>query len=440
MPPAPSTIAVTTIVEFVRDFTPDAKSAKPQARAAPRARTISTAGSVGQGVRRPYDAAVEVPRTTEIAVIGAGAIGASAALQLALAGREVLLLDRGAVGQGASAGTACLITPSHAERLANPRGAEGGDPVPARPGRAALDPAATSACCRGWRASRRRPCGAAPRTPAPTCCGRASIESVALHREWAASAPDGPRRERRAERLGDRGGRRAPPPLGRRAPRGRHRGAAARRRRGARAGAARPRGAVRLAVPRRRARRLAGVRAGRGRAPPRRPAPGSSPASTRCGSTPGPSGRPARHHRRADPGLAGRRRRRRLVVAPGPRRRRDAADVAGEGLPRGVRRRRPAPQRPIFLGESRVVATPLAGRVRLAGTLEFGADPDAVDYRRVDAITRAGASGWTASPARRPAPSGAGRGRSRPTACRWSAARRATSASSSPPATPCSAS
>ena len=43
---------------------------------------------------------VEVPRTTEIAVIGAGAIGASAALQLALAGREVLLLDRGAVGPG----------------------------------------------------------------------------------------------------------------------------------------------------------------------------------------------------------------------------------------------------------------------------------------------------------------------------------------------------
>ena len=50
-----------------------------------------------------------------------------------------------------------------------------------------------------------------------------------------------------------------------------------------------------------------------------------------------------------------------------------------------------APQRPVFLGESRVVATPLAGRVRLAGTLEFGSDPDTVDYRRVDAITRAGA-------------------------------------------------
>jgi D-amino-acid dehydrogenase len=44
----------------------------------------------------------------------------------------------------------------------------------------------------------------------------------------------------------------------------------------------------------------------------------------------------------------------------------------------------------VFLGESRVVATPLAGRVRLAGTLEFGGDPDSVDYRRVDAISRAG--------------------------------------------------
>src|SRR5262249_35203827 len=49
-----------------------------------------------------------------------------------------------------------------------------------------------------------------------------------------------------------------------------------------------------------------------------------------------------------------------------------------------------APRRPVFLGESRVVATPLAGRVRLAGTLEFGGDPDSGDYRRADAISRAG--------------------------------------------------
>ena len=90
----------------------------------------------------------------------------------------------------------------------------------------------------------------------------------------------------------------------------------------------------------------------------------------------------------------------------------------------------PAPRRPMFLGESRVVATPLAGRVRLAGTLEFGTDPDAVDYRRVDAITpgrRRAAAGHRRRHA--DAPSGAARGRSPPTACRWSAARRTTSAS-----------
>ena len=71
----------------------------------------------------------------------------------------------------------------------------------------------------------------------------------------------------------------------------------------------------------------------------------------------------------------------------------------------------PAPRRPVFLGESRVVATPLAGRVRLAGTLEFGGDPDSVDYRRVDAISRAGVERLQGVAARRRARSGADRGR-----------------------------
>ena len=186
---------------------------------------------------------MEVPRTTEIAVVGAGAIGASAALQLALAGREVLLLDRGAVGQGASAGTACLITPSHAERLANPEALKEGIrflPDPAGP--LAIRPH-LEACCRGWRASRpprsvrhgvvarrhRRCCGA-PRSRASSCTAsgrrrtRRASSSTACSNVWSTEAGDEHRR-RWAER----------------APRRRHRGAAARRRRGARARAARPR-------------------------------------------------------------------------------------------------------------------------------------------------------------------------------------------------------
>lgn len=49
-----------------------------------------------------------------------------------------------------------------------------------------------------------------------------------------------------------------------------------------------------------------------------------------------------------------------------------------------------APTRPLFLLGTRVVVTPLAGRVRLAGTLELGSDPEAVDARRVEAVRRAG--------------------------------------------------
>ena len=47
-------------------------------------------------------------------------------------------------------------------------------------------------------------------------------------------------------------------------------------------------------------------------------------------------------------------------------------------------------RQPVYLYETRVVATPLAGRLRLAGTLELGSDPDAVGRRRVDAVVAAG--------------------------------------------------
>lgn len=48
------------------------------------------------------------------------------------------------------------------------------------------------------------------------------------------------------------------------------------------------------------------------------------------------------------------------------------------------------PRIPIFLQEARVIATPLAGALRLAGTLELAGLDLSVDRRRVEAIVRAG--------------------------------------------------
>ncbi|MDX6378553.1 MAG: D-amino-acid dehydrogenase [Gaiellaceae bacterium] len=336
----------------------------------------------------PYDAAVDVPRTTEIAVVGAGAIGAAAALQLALAGREVLLLDRGAVGQGASAGTACLITPSHAERLANPEALKEGirfltdpaGPLAIRPSLRLLPWLArfTAASVRGGVSH-----------AGTDVLRRASIESVELHRAWSAAyqtglvehgvlnvwtteAGDEHRRrwadEHRAAgievQLLDAAEVRELEPLVR----------------GARYGSLYPGDAhvdsLGFTQAAARAAEGAGARVIAG-VDVLRLVPGH--ASVRLDTTAGP----------VDASQ--------VVIAAGVWSSRLARD-AGVLLPMwpakgyhveyaGV----PAPQRPIFLGESRVVATPLEGRVRLAGTLEFGSDPDAVDYRRVDAITRAGA-------------------------------------------------
>lgn len=46
------------------------------------------------------------------------------------------------------------------------------------------------------------------------------------------------------------------------------------------------------------------------------------------------------------------------------------------------------PSRPLFLQEARIVITPFADRIRLSGTLEFGAADTAVSQARIDAIRR----------------------------------------------------
>jgi D-amino-acid dehydrogenase len=56
----------------------------------------------------------------DVVVVGAGAIGAATAYELARRGARVTLLERSQVASGCSYGNAGLISPSHTEALANP--------------------------------------------------------------------------------------------------------------------------------------------------------------------------------------------------------------------------------------------------------------------------------------------------------------------------------
>jgi D-amino-acid dehydrogenase len=53
------------------------------------------------------------------------------------------------------------------------------------------------------------------------------------------------------------------------------------------------------------------------------------------------------------------------------------------------------PRIPLWFQETRVIATPLRGRLRLAGTLELAGLDLSVDPRRVNAVLRAGRRGVT---------------------------------------------
>src|SRR5436190_4374874 len=56
----------------------------------------------------------------EVVVVGGGAIGVSAAYELARRGARVTLLERDGLGSGCSAGNAGLVCPSHSSPLATP--------------------------------------------------------------------------------------------------------------------------------------------------------------------------------------------------------------------------------------------------------------------------------------------------------------------------------
>ena len=61
-----------------------------------------------------------LPNGSEIAVIGAGAVGLCVSYFLARQDRRVCVLDRGALGAATSWGNCGLVTPSHGEPMTRP--------------------------------------------------------------------------------------------------------------------------------------------------------------------------------------------------------------------------------------------------------------------------------------------------------------------------------
>jgi len=119
-----------------------------------------------------------------VVVVGGGAIGVSAAYELARRGVSVTLLERGELGAGCSAGNAGLICPSHSHPLATPAAlAEGlrsllraDSPLSIRPRRTTLAWLARfAAACRTERAER-----------GTDAIRSLSVASLELHAELAA--------------------------------------------------------------------------------------------------------------------------------------------------------------------------------------------------------------------------------------------------------------
>jgi D-amino-acid dehydrogenase len=119
----------------------------------------------------------------EVVVVGGGAIGVSAAYELARRGIRVTLLERGALGDGCSSGNAGLVCPSHSRPLATPAAlAEGlrgllhsDSPLSIRPRRATL----------AWLARFAAACRAGGVERATDAIRSLSVASLELHAELA---------------------------------------------------------------------------------------------------------------------------------------------------------------------------------------------------------------------------------------------------------------
>jgi D-amino-acid dehydrogenase len=329
-----------------------------------------------------------LPSATEVVVVGAGAIGASAAYALARNEHEVVVLERGAVGMGASSGTACMVTASHAERMATRAMLLEGIrflPDPAGPFSLRPRPRLLPWLARFTVASLTGDAQAGT-----ALLRRLAVESVDLHRIWSRELETGLVEAGTLNVYLTEGGL-----AGRAETVAEHRAAgfevelldaAAIHERqpaiiGAKGAAFYPNDAHvdSLEFTRRvlEGARRAGARVFEGvevLGVTRRA------ADLRIETTNGTIDA------------------QRIVLAAGVWSPRLAHDldvtlplegakgyhVEFEGLEHTVRQ-------PVYLYETRVVATPLAGRLRLAGTLELGSDPAALGRRRIDAVVEAGA-------------------------------------------------
>lgn len=329
------------------------------------------------------------PATAETVVVGGGAIGASAAYALAADGHDVVLLEQGALGRGASAGTACLLTPSHSERMASPAALREGLralPDPTGPFSLRPTPRLLPWLARFTVAALQ---GATVIEQGTVLLRRMAQQSLALHAAWHdrldtgllrrglvnvyLTAPGLAARDAlvaahralgmAAEVLDADGVRDLEPAV-----------------RGARGGAFHPNEAHLDS--------LVFVQ---------RVAAGSQAAGAAVCEDVEVLRITRDRGQLTVTTTAGVLRCERLVLATGVAVQRFARDL-GVRLPvqpaKGYHvehRVDPPPlTRPVFLAETRVVATPLHGRLRLAGTLELGTDPDAVDHRRVAAVAAAG--------------------------------------------------
>ncbi|MGI9188273.1 MAG: NAD(P)/FAD-dependent oxidoreductase [Gaiellales bacterium] len=330
----------------------------------------------------------EFPTQAEVVVIGGGAVGLSAAYLLAKRGVDTVVLERDHIGSGASAGTACMITPSHSDRTASPAALKDGlrflldpkAPLKLRPKPSEL----------AWVARFTASSLSEARAEEGTQLLRElALRSTQLHREWSDELGtglvmngtlnlwSGPGAEaRRAAVVAE----------------ARHAGLAIEELDAAQIALLEPsvHGATHGALATddghvdslRFTQRLGeGVRANGGtivedvevlridRSGPRIRLATTQGAIT-C---------------------------ERVVVAAGVWTRRFAEDV-GTSLPitpaKGYHVEFEGAvadaQRPIYFTEAHCVATPLDGRIRIAGTLEIGTDPDTIDMRRVDALREAG--------------------------------------------------
>jgi D-amino-acid dehydrogenase len=322
----------------------------------------------------------------DVVVIGGGAIGVCAALELARRGAAVTLLERGAdLGAGCSAGNAGLICPSHSVPIANPAALRDGlrwalrpdSPFYLRPRLSVLPWLARFAVAS-------RPERAAVATRTVVRLSRASLE---LHAGLAADGLDTGFERRGILNVYETG-----PALAGATREATH--AAGPVQVLDREGASRLEPALASSV-------LGGVYyPDEAHADPLRFVRAVGRAATEAGAAMR-TGVEVRTLRRVDGRVAvvtseGELRPGHVVLAAGVWSSRLAASVdvllpleGGKGYHVDLEPAAGDPQVPVFLQETRVIATPLAGRLRLAGTLELaGLDPS-ISARRVEAIRRA---------------------------------------------------